>query len=129
MSDLPGQRGYGKDVAETAWYHVAHIQGFAVVTAGGDVDARTVQQFHHAVTEAAGMSSRMVIDLGHVTFIDSTGLGVLIAARNQAQQRGAGVALVSPPPMVRRLLTTTQLQHLFTVHDRLADAITTPTSQ
>lgn len=128
MSELSGQRGYGEDDAQSAWYHVAHIQGFAVVTAGGDIDARTVQQFDHAVTEAAGVSARMVIDLSHVTFIDSTGLGVLIAARNQAQQRGAVVALVSPPPMVRRLLTTTQLQHLFTVHDRLTDALTTTTA-
>ena len=99
------------------------MDGCSVVRAGGEIDAQTVHAFHGAATEAANLASHVVIDLTHVTFVDSTGLGGLIAARNTARESGGSLSLVSPPPLVRRLLGSTQLHDVFDIHDSLDQAI------
>ena len=68
----------------------------------------------------------MVIDLAHVTFVDSSGLGALIVARESARERGGSVSLVSPPPLVRRLLGSAQLHDGFAIYDSLDEAINAP---
>jgi anti-sigma B factor antagonist len=107
-----------------AWYQVDQMDGCAVVRAGGEIDAQTVHTFHRIVTQAANLASHVVIDLDHVTFVDSSGLGGLIAARNSARERGGSLSLVAPPPMVRRLLGATRLHDIFAIYDSVDEAIT-----
>jgi anti-sigma B factor antagonist len=69
----------------------------------------------------------VVIDLADVTFVDSTGLGALIVARKAARERGGSVSLISPPPVVRRLLGSTRLHDVFAIHASLPEAINAST--
>jgi anti-anti-sigma factor len=69
----------------------------------------------------------VIIDLADVTFVDSSGLGALIVARKTARERGGSVSLVSPPPVVRRLLGSTRLHDIFDIHESLAEAVNAPT--
>ena len=110
-----------------AWYHVEQMGDSVVVHAGGEIDAETVHGFDEIVTEAARLSSHLVIDLAQVTFVDSSGLGALIGARKSAKGRSGSMSLVSPPPMVRRLLGSTQLTDAFAIYDSLAEATHVPT--
>ncbi len=113
---------------ENVWYKVHQIDGCAVVRAGGEIDSHTVHAFHEVLVEAASLASHLVIDLADVTFVDSSGLGALIHARNGARERGGSVSLVSPPPMVRRLLGSTRLHDVFHIYDSLAEAINAPSA-
>jgi anti-sigma B factor antagonist len=106
-----------------AWYQVDQMGGCAVVRVGGEIDARTVHAFHTAVAEAANLASHVVIDLAQVTFVDSSGLGGLIAARRSVRERGGSVSLSSPPPVVRRLLGSTRLHDVFAIYDSLPEAV------
>jgi anti-sigma B factor antagonist len=106
-----------------AWFEVEEMDGFAVVRAGGEIDSYTVHEFHETVTRATSLASRVVLDLAGVTFVDSSGLGALIVARNSVRDGGGSLALVSPPPVVRRLLGSTRLHDVFEIHDTLGDAI------
>ncbi|MFL6002234.1 MAG: STAS domain-containing protein [Nocardioides sp.] len=106
-----------------AWYQVDQMGGCAVVRVGGEIDARTVHEFHQVVTEAAGLARHLVIDLEHVSFIDSSGLGGLIAARNTAKERDGSFSLVAPPPMVRRLLGSTRLHDVIAIYNSLPEAV------
>ena len=65
----------------------------------------------------------LVIDMTHLDFLDSTGLGVLIHVQNRAQALGESMVLVHPPPLVRKLLLGTQLSRLFTAYETLDDAL------
>lgn len=91
--------------------------------ADGEIDSHSVHAFHEAATEAANLAAHVVIDLTQVTFVDSTGLGGLIAARKTARERGGSLSLVSPPPLVRRLLGSTRLHDVFDIYDSLDEAI------
>jgi anti-anti-sigma factor len=93
------------------------------VTAAGEIDVQTAVGLGQAVQESLPSSSRLVIDLSRVTFIDSTGLGALIDARKRAVANGGSVSLVKPPDLVRRILAGTQLQHVLPVFETLRAAL------
>ena len=113
------------DVADfdSAWYRVDPVSGCAVVSAGGEVDVQSSSGLHRAVEAALASTSCLVFDLSRVTFVDSSGFGVLIVASNRARQLGGSVALVSPPEMVRKILAGTQLQQAFSVYESIEDAV------
>ena len=123
MSRDDGQGGGTGDDLGHAWYQVDRVGRSAVVRAGGEIDTRTAHRLHEAVTEAAGLASHVVIDLAQVTFVDSSGLGALIAARNTAREGRGSLSLVSPPPVVRRLLGSTRLHDVFAIYDSLDEAV------
>jgi anti-sigma B factor antagonist len=112
-----------------ARYRMDQMDGCAVVHVRGEIDAHTVHAFHETVAEAGSLASHVIIDLADVTFVDSSGLGGLIVARKSAQRGGGSLSLVSPPPMVRRLLGSTQLHDIFAIYDSLDEAINAPTQR
>lgn len=58
---------------------------------------------------------RVVLDLGGVGFIDSSGLAALVTIHHQAEAAGKRLALCRVPDLVGRLLTLTALDTLLTV--------------
>ena len=55
------------------------------------------------------------IDLGGVTYIDSTGLGMLVGLLREARDRGGDVGLLHPSRQVHRILQITGLEPIFGV--------------
>lgn len=98
----------------------------AVVTATGEIDVETAGSLSDSVTEALARAPRVLLDLSAVTFIDSTGLGVLVRAHRAAEARGGFFAVVHPTPQTRKLvrvLGLDQLLHVYDTHEQaLADA-------
>jgi anti-sigma B factor antagonist len=56
---------------------------------------------------------RIVLDMGRMTFIDSSGLGELMACHRRVAGMGGGVRLLKPPARILELLDITQLKPLF----------------
>jgi anti-sigma B factor antagonist len=102
---------------------VRDVDGTLVVQLNGELDlynAHVVrEQLQNAV--AAG-PKRVVLDLSGVSFIDSTGLGVLIEARTLMTDRDA-FQLVSPGVEARRALAISGLDRLFVIHESLEAAL------
>jgi len=95
-----------------------------LVTAAGEVDASTADQLGDALLgPLVNGSARVLLDFEQVTFIDSTGLGVLVKVEREAQSRRAAFALVRPTAQTRRLLGVLGLDQLFTVYDTLDQAL------
>jgi anti-sigma B factor antagonist len=65
-----------------------------------------------------------VLDLASLNFVDSAGLGALIAARTSAATRGAGMKLANLTKKLRELLTITKLATVFDVYDSVEAAVT-----
>ena len=57
----------------------------------------------------------LTLDLSDVGFVDSSGLGVLVALHRHAEARGARFVVRSVPPAVQRLFEITRLGDLLTI--------------
>lgn len=66
----------------------------------------------HALDDPA--CRHLVLDLSAVDFIDSTGIGVLVALRNTAMERRIPLSLQNPSERVVEVLRLTALDVVFT---------------
>jgi anti-sigma B factor antagonist len=84
----------------------------------GEIDVAVAAELRAAgarVVEALDADARLEIDLGAVTFIDSSGVGALVAIRNLADARRLPLALAHPSPKFVRFLELTGLREHFTL--------------
>lgn len=68
-----------------------------VIAPEGEVDIARIAEFRAALSGAtrAG-AARVVVDLGHVSFIDSTGLGALLELHHRLRRDNRQLAVVAP---------------------------------
>jgi anti-anti-sigma factor len=74
----------------------------------GQIDSHTSGMLDEAIT-AFGANDEIIVDLAGVTFIDSSGLRVLVRAHKRQRDSGGRFVIASPSEAVRRLLEITGL--------------------
>jgi len=77
-----------------------HIPGVHVVALQGELDIVSAYDFALALVDVAG--STVVVDLSDLTFIDSTGIGALVMARNRIRADGLGELVLTRPTAIVR---------------------------
>ncbi len=98
--------------------------GAVVVAASGEVDLATAPELRDRLDAAIGHGNdRVVVDLRDVTFIDSTGLGMLIRAFNQCKERGVRFSLVIAEARILKVFEITGLTDLFPISTTIEDAV------
>ena len=75
------------------------------------------------VKKAISQNNRIVLNLGEVSYIDSGGLGTLVALRTTAQNAGGTIKLTNLTKRVGDLLQVTKLLTVFDVHNSEGEAI------
>ncbi len=73
---------------------------------------------------AAG-AAVLVLDLGGVTMMNSSGLGMLVATLSTASKHNTALRLANVPEKVASLLSMTQLTQVFDIRDTVANAVST----
>ncbi len=101
-------------------------QGVALVTVTGDVDVASAPRLaeHLDRTISAGRTY-IVVDLEGVTFMDSTGLGVLVARLKLLRVLGGSMRAVCTVPRILRLFDITGLDNVLPIDATLAESIAT----
>jgi anti-sigma B factor antagonist len=91
-------------------------QSLAVVAASGEIDLATVPLLRQAISDhfVAGQV-HLLLDLTDVSFIDSTGLGVLIGTGKKTARLGGSTRVVCDNPRILRLLRITGLSRALQV--------------
>jgi anti-sigma B factor antagonist len=84
----------------------ASTPGVAVVHVRGEIDMQTVPPLRECLAELSGT---VVVDLSEVTFLDSSGMGVLAGQHNRLEKEGGTLRLREPQDLVRRVLEITGL--------------------
>ncbi len=96
---------------------------YTLVTLAGESDLNTSDQLRDVLlAEADRDALRMIVELSGLSFIDSTGLGVLVDVYKRLGERGGELALVSPQPAVARVLTISGFARLARVYDSVEKA-------
>ena len=103
---------------------VAEADDYVRLTLRGELDAANSVRLRELLTgmTTAGQS-RIVVDLDGVTFLDSTGLGVLVGALKETRSNDGALHLVCTTPQVRRLFDITGLATRFDLFDSADQAI------
>ena len=79
--------------------------GAAVVTARGEIDLSTSPALREALRDPHAQAPVVVLDLRSVTFMDSSGLGVIVGQNKRAREQGFRFAVaVSGAAEVERIL-------------------------
>ncbi|TSD83599.1 STAS domain-containing protein [Mycobacterium sp. KBS0706] len=93
------------------------VQG-KVTLGTGDVELR------NAVQQALnGGANNILLNLGGVSVIDSSGIGEFVASYTSVANRGGKLMLVSLPPKVNDILAITQMITVFDVYDSETEAV------
>jgi anti-anti-sigma factor len=81
-----------------------------VVEPHGEIDLSNVSDLKGTFDAAMDSGARyLIVDFEELTFIDSTGIGVLLSTQRKAQARGGNVIVVCNDPSVRRVFEITGL--------------------
>jgi len=66
---------------------------------------------------------KIVLNMDNVTFIDSAGLGTLVASHHSAKAQGAGLKLCHLGTKFQEVLQITKLMTIFDVYNTEAEAV------
>jgi anti-sigma B factor antagonist len=95
--------------------------GLVVLTVRGEVDIYSAPAFKEALYACLELHPRRIlVDMGGSTFIDSTGLGVLLSARKHA--RDCRLAVVCGSGDLERVFTILGLERVLDLYATRADA-------
>lgn len=87
------------------------------LTVRGEVDVHTAPLLRARLADVVKEGEeRIVVHLDAVTFMDSTGLGVLVGAHRAQRGHGGTLELVCSEPRLLRILRLTGLDRVLTIH-------------
>ncbi|MFG2732684.1 STAS domain-containing protein [Streptomyces canus] len=112
----PGQLSIG---------HIAVDGGIRVLTVRGEIDHPGKDILSEALLSSSGaMPPRTVLDLSGVTFMDSSGINVLIAAHQAMRDAHGWLRLAGPQTPVLRLIELVGLDQVIACHPTVEQALT-----
>jgi anti-sigma B factor antagonist len=88
-----------------------------VVAVTGELDLATSPALEAELERASSGAERVILDLRGVSFMDSTGLSLLVKAQRRAQESNRQLAVVRGGARVQRLLSLTGVAERLTLID------------
>ena len=101
--------------------------GKAVLRVEGSVDLATFKPFEAAFQEFAKQKVRyIVVDMAQLTYMASSGFGVLIKAKTDCAQAKGDVVLVRPQTAILNILSVLGMMDLFRIASSVEEALMPP---
>lgn len=95
-----------------------------VLALWGRLDLVSAGSLRAAVATAVeGRGRTVVVDLEHVEFLDSSGLGALIAGLKASRQAGGDLRVAAPGEQARTVFQLTNLDRVLQLHDTVDGAL------
>lgn len=88
------------------------------------IDAASAIQFKDQMRDITGVSAlpRVVLDMSNVAFLDSSGLGAVVAVL-KALAPNRKLELSGLTPTVQKVFRLTRMDSIFTIHDAVPDGL------
>lgn len=108
---------------------VADEGGWTIVSVVGELDLAVAPRIRHAVAEVLGPSRssveapRVVLDLGSVHFIDSSGLGIVLGVLRRVRLAGGDLRVVATEAQVTDLFALLALDTILEIHPSVRSAV------
>jgi len=103
---------------------VEHVAGWTVLAVAGELDIYTAPRLREQILDLINDGQcHLVLHMDGVTFIDSTGLGVLIGALKRLRAQRGEIRVVATVEPVLRTMRITGLHRVFTPYRSVAEAV------
>ncbi len=97
--------------------------GELLVKIEGEVDVYTSIDLKKELTKLVEADEKnIIIDLENVNYMDSSGLGVLVALLKELKKIGGELKLISLPVSVKKIFDLTRLTKFFNIYNNLDEA-------
>lgn len=107
--------------------NVTERDKWSVLAVTGEVDVATAPRLREQLIELVNQgSTRIVVDLTGVDFLDSTGLGVLVGALKRVRTQDGELVLVCNEPRVLKVFEITGLTKVFNLVASVDEAVSGP---
>jgi len=103
--------------------NIHDVGDFAVVALHGDVDLQNSPRVRKGLLQCLSQGRNVLVDMGGVTYIDSSGVASLVEAFQTARKAGIRFALVGVSAAAMRVLQLTRLDRVFAIHPSLDEAM------
>jgi anti-sigma B factor antagonist len=101
--------------------------GATVLTLAGDVDARGAPIVRDSLVDTIESTGGLIVlDLTHVPYMDSMGLGTLVSALKRANERGVRLRFVITGTQILKVLNITGLIRVFAIYPSVDEALQDP---
>lgn len=92
-------------------------------TEEGSLEASNVMDFREAVMGLLKEGDKVALDLGKVNFMDSSGLGAIVALGKRVAEGEGELKLAGITPQVRMVFELTCLHQAFEIYDTIEEAV------
>jgi anti-sigma B factor antagonist len=113
----------GASGGEQASFFCEGMDGCTVVFAVGEIDLAVSPVMREVMTEAVESCRHVIVDLSAVSFLDSTGLSVLLGTHKTVAAARRSMSLAGPCGVVAKVLRITRIDEAIPVHPDLDTAL------
>ena len=97
--------------------------GIGVVTPQGRLNMVSARRLKEILSELVGAgTTRIVVDMGETSFMDSSGLGALIGGLKSARQAGGDLRIARVSPAVMTVFELTNLDRVLRARETVENA-------
>ncbi|HEY2795312.1 MAG TPA: STAS domain-containing protein, partial [Micromonosporaceae bacterium] len=94
-----------------------------VLEIGGEIDVYTAPSLRSKIIALVEAGTKvLIVDLSHVEFLDSTGLGVLVGAQKRLRGVGGELGLVCDQERLLKIFRITGLDRVFSIYNSIESA-------
>ena len=98
--------------------------GHTVLAVTGEIDIHTAHTLQDRLADVVASGERtLIVDLGGVEFLDSSGLSALVGGLNKVRDVGGSLSLACPHANLLKLFAITGLDQVLVIHPTVAAAI------
>jgi anti-sigma B factor antagonist len=88
-----------------------------------ELDAANAAEFKRDMAPVLAAHTKVVLDLSHVRFVDSSGLGAFISCLRQLHGRGGELKLAGMSRQVRAVFELVRMDRVFDIRPTAEDAV------
>lgn len=99
-------------------------EGVAIIALSGEADVYTSPTIKQQIVDLLNNgTTKLIVDLTNVEYLDSTGLGVLIGGLKRARERDGDLKLICDNVRILRIFEITGLTKIFDIYRSEAEAL------
>jgi len=103
--------------------NIKGMEQATLISLKGEVDIYSIGKFRESIEDKIRTQApEIILDCTELSYMDSTGMGVLIELRNKAKDMGQKIIMMNPRPNIKKLLNITGV-------DKIIDIIENPINQ